>query len=130
MTKSQSLIFALLIPMAVLGCHKDTERAVALKDGASLVCDPSTTLTLRSLPSGRYALRAAEVDSAHVGRMLHNVLPPTPGPRVLLVDVSPDRARDIQWLVPLIEAEGSTAYKPDAACEQGYVGAFFMSASR
>lgn len=130
MTKSQSLCLALLLPTTVFGCRNEPARTVALKDGASRVCEPLTTLTLRSLPGGRYGLMAAEVDSAQLGKVLHNVLPPTPGPRVLIVDVAPDRARDIQWLVPLVEAEGYAAYKPDAACEKGHNGAFFVSASR
>ncbi len=116
--------------MVVVGCRKEPIRTIALKAGAFLVCDPSNTLTLRSLPGGKFGLMATEVDSAHLGKLLHNVLPPRPGPRVLIVDVAPDRARETQWLVTLVEAEGYAAYKPDTACEKGQNGAWFVSARR
>lgn len=129
MSAPKSLSLILLLPMVVFGCSREPLRTVSLKDGASQVCDPSHTFTLRSLPGGRYVLMATAVDSAHLHGLLHNVLPPTPGPRVLIVDVAPDRVRDIQWLVPLVEAEGYAAYKPDAACEKGQNGVFFVSAN-
>lgn len=129
MSAPTSLSLTLLLPMMVFGCSREPLRTATLKDGASLVCDPSHTFTLRSLPGGRYGLMAAAVDSAHLHPLLRNVLPPTPGPRVLIVDVAPDRVRDIQWLVPLVEAEGYAAYEPDAACEQGLNGPFFASAN-
>lgn len=130
MTKAPTMFLALLLSITVVGCHRESRRVVALKDGASLVCEPPRTLTLRSLPDGRYGLLAATVDSAQLGRILHTVLPPTPGPRVLIVDVAPERTRDIQWIVPLVEAEGYAAYKPDPACDNAKSGAPFVASSR
>jgi len=105
-----------LFAVLASACHHDVAQRVVLKDGVFWVCDPERTMTLRTLPDGKFGLIAAVVDSAHLGSLLQNVLPPMPGPRVLMVDFAPERTGALQWAVPLVEAEGYVAYKADARC--------------
>jgi hypothetical protein len=108
-------------------CTRSVPKEAELADGAAAVCALGQTMLLRALPEGRFALMQAELDSAHLASTLHNILPPTPGPRVIMVSLTPDRAQDVAWIVQAIEAEGWAAYKPDSLCLKAEARRPFMN---
>lgn len=116
MPTNKLIVPILAVAALAMGCRNDDARTAVLKEGAGAVCDTARTMTLRTVPEGRFGLIAAVVDNAHLGALLHNVLPPTPGPRVLMLDFAPQRSREFRWVIPLVEAEGYDAYKADAHC--------------
>lgn len=97
-------------------CTRATHPEAKLSDGVAEVCARGQTLLLRDLPDGRFALMQAVLDSAHLASTLHSLLPPRPGPRVIMVSLGPDRTQQVAWIVRAIKAEGWTAYKPDSVC--------------
>ncbi|MBI2408886.1 MAG: hypothetical protein HYV19_11340 [Gemmatimonadetes bacterium] len=107
-------------------CARTAQPEAKLSDGAALECARGQTMLLRELPDGRFALMQAVLDSAHLASTLHSLLPPRPGPRVIMVSLGPDRAQEVAWIVRAIEAEGWTAYKPDSVCLTAGARPWFM----
>jgi hypothetical protein len=112
--KSTGLL--VFVCFVIIGCGDSQARTFALKSGAAQVCDPYRTLTLHVQADGHFALAHSVADSAHLRALLQNVLPPTPGPRVLLVDIPSTRAETTPWVVSAVEATGYEAYYLDQAC--------------